>query len=164
MAWLGIAWALLGLVEAIIFAELLAPHFGDTFTFESWGKRRPVALHFDTISFSVVGLVSSSLATAAAVIGLLVRRRTPYTSMFISVLAAFVVPILSALALVNGVMPVRDGNVRADTAAMAGTLSLIVAAGTVVAVPFIARHIQGADYISGYPKSENESGSRSSAH
>lgn len=138
MAVLGTAWALFGLIAAVLFMVLVAPTIGSTFVVESTGKSGTTSLELDPNALAAVLLVGAALAVAACVVLALVARRATAVSVGVGALISILTPLLVALVFVNVLSPVgTDG--RAVSASVAMVIGAAVGGASVVLIAFLTR-------------------------
>ena len=130
LALLGIGWAGLGLIAAMIFALVVAPRLPDFFLIELTGRGTASSLEVATDVFVIVQLVCAALTMIASIVALVVGARHGRLSVPMSALVSIATPLVIAVVLVNGIIPAGGDVDRAGLAFLAMLGGAILGAGS----------------------------------
>lgn len=130
LALLGVGWAALGVIAAVIFALVVAPLLPDLFLIELTGRGTASSLEVATDVFVIVQLVCAALTMIASIVALVVGARHGRLSVPISALVSIATPLAIAVVLVNGIIPAGGDVDRAGLAFLAMLGGAILGAGS----------------------------------
>ena len=118
IAVLGIGWAVIGLIAAVVFGLVAAPVVGGTFLVELSGRGSDASLALNTRAFVLVQLIAAAVALIASVLAAVVARRAAPFSVCIGALVSILTPLLMGVVIVNAVVPSYGDLDRAGLASL----------------------------------------------